>query len=295
LSKAIGEVMGNKMETGTTHPRASFSVLMSVYHKERPDYLEESLDSLGAQTLQAAEVVLVCDGPLTEALEAVIRRFEGILPLRTLRLEKNQGLSAALNAGLRACRHEWVARMDTDDVCLPHRLETLALFLQAHPTADIIGSYAEKIDESGQRNGWLRVPLTPERIRQLTWSCPMIHPTVCFKKDRILGVGGYDPDAGPRQDDYELWFRCASAGLEFHNIPEPLLLYRFTEENIRRNTLRVGWYRLRIGWKGNRLLGAGPLAYLGVMVPFFRGMLPYPLNVWAYKVLDRFNPRHRRS
>ncbi len=121
----------------------------------------------------------------------------------------------------------------------------------------------------------------------------MIHPTVCYRKDKILALGGYNPEAGPRQDDYDLWFRYAEAGYTFANIPKPLLLYRFTDDQVRKNTLKVGYYRLRVGFKGNRVLKAGPVAYLGVMVPFVRALLPYPLNVWFYKLLSKVNPRNR--
>ncbi len=272
-----------------------FSALISVYKKENPSWFDLALESLWTQSLQPDEVVLVKDGPLTPELETVLAAWQKKFGqrLRLVALERNVGLSAALNAGLRACKNEWVARMDTDDVCLPNRLEVLAGFIRQNPSADIVGSWAIRLDAEGQMGNVMKVPSDPVRIKKMIWSCPMIHPTVCYKKEKILAVGGYDPLAGPRQDDYELWFRCAAAGYAFHNIPEPLLLYRFTDQNIRRNNFRVGYHRLRNGWKGSRMLGAGPMAYLGVMVPFFRGMLPYPLNVWAYKLLSKLNPRNR--
>jgi len=100
-------------------------------------------------------------------------------------------------------------------------------------------------------------------------------------------------NAGPRQDDYELWFRCAKAGLEFHNLSEVLLLYRFNADNIRRNDFRVGFHRMKNGIKGNFSLGYGPFAYLGVIIPFLRGLLPHPLNYWFYKSVSKFNPRNK--
>jgi glycosyltransferase involved in cell wall biosynthesis len=272
-----------------------FSVLISVYEKENPAWFDLAMDSIWNQSLKPDEVVLVKDGPLTPGLETVLAKWNEKFGerMKTVALGRNAGLAAALNAGLQACRSEWVARMDTDDICLPNRLETLARFIGEHPGADIVGSWALRLDEHGQAGKVMKVPADPVRIRRLIWSCPLIHPTVCFKREKILAVGGYNLQAGPRQDDYELWFRCAAAGHVFYNIPEPLLLYRFTDMNIRRNTLKVGYHRMKNGWKGNRMLGAGPLAYLWVMVPFFRGMLPYPLNVWVYRLLDRLNPRGR--
>lgn len=268
-----------------------FSVLLSVYHKERPGYLQECLESLRAQTLPPHEVVLVEDGPLTADLENIIASFKKSLPIKSVKLKKNKGLSHALNAGLRECSNQWVARMDTDDICTPQRLEKTADFIRKHPSVDIVGSFATRIDENGRILSQIKVPTQPERIRELTWTCPMIHPSVCYKRDKIRKIGGYNPGAGPRQDDYELWFRCAQIGYEFRNIPEPLLLYRFTYENMKRNNFRVGYHQLKNGFKGNRMLGFGSQAYVGVMIPFFRSLLPYPLNKWFYQLQNKVNPR----
>ena len=272
-----------------------FSVLMSIYHKESPHYFDLSLESLHNQSAAAGEIVLVQDGPLTDALSKVIRKWEKRFEnkLKIVDLETNVGLSKALNHGLNHCRFDWVARMDTDDICLPERLAVQAEFISQNPDIDILGSYATTIDETGAAKKLLKVPLDHERIKKLVWSCPMIHPTVCFRRDKILAIGGYNPDAGPRQDDYDLWFRCAIAGYRFANIPQPLLLYRFTDDQVRKNTLKVGYHRLKVGIKGNRLLKAGPIAYIGVMVPFVRALLPYPLNVWFYKLFSKVNPRNQ--
>ena len=277
------------MQLRATH----FSILMSLYAGERPDYLRLSLESLRVQTLPPNEVVLVHDGPITPELQEVVAEYMEKLPLKPVYIEHNSGLSHALNVGLKACHNEWVARMDTDDISKPHRLAVMAREIQLHPEVDIMGSFARRIDDKGIRGGELHRPVHHATIRKYIWTCPMIHPTVCYKKDKILAIGGYNPSAGPRQDDYELWFRCARAGYIFHNVPELLLQYRFTSDNIRKNNIRVGIARLKQGIKGNIMLGYGPIAYVGVFVPLVRALLPYPLNVWLHKMLYRMNPRHR--
>ncbi len=272
-----------------------FSVLMSVWKKEQPVYLEQALDSLRLQSLPPNEVVLVEDGPLTAPLHAVIEKYRTLLPLKVRRLETNRGLSEALNAGLEECTNHWVARMDSDDVCLPERLANTASFIAQNPDADIVGSFANRINHNGRVMSLMRVPVEPARIRKLVWTCPLIHPTVCYRKDKIQALGGYSPKAGPRQDDYELWFRCVKAGYNIYNIPGPLLLYRFGVANISRNNYRVGWHQLKNGIRGNRMVGAGLLAYFGVAIPFFRSLLPYPLNLWVYNIQTRLNPRVKRD
>lgn len=272
-----------------------FSVLMSIYHKESPHYFDLSLESLYGQGAAVGEIVLVQDGPITEELNEVLDKWVKHFDekLKVVELKANVGLSKALNHGLNHCQFDWVARMDTDDICLPERFVVQAEFIKQNPNVDIFGSYAITIDETGAEKNLLKVPLDPERIRKLVWSCPMIHPTVCYRRDKILAIGAYDPAAGPRQDDYEMWFRCVMAGYRFANIPQALLLYRFTDDQIRRNTFQVGYHRLKVGLKGNRILKAGPTAYIGVMVPFIRTLFPYPLNVWFYKLLSKTNPRNR--
>ncbi len=102
---------------------SEYSVLMSVYYKERPEYLKASIESIQAQTYPAKDFVLVCDGPLTPELDAVIEEKKTALGavLQVVRLEKNSGLGKALNAGLMHCKCELVARMDSDDIAYSDR------------------------------------------------------------------------------------------------------------------------------------------------------------------------------
>src|SRR5690625_1244507 len=102
-----------------------YSVLMSVYNKEEPSYFKESIDSMISQTLPSEQVIIDKDGPLTEELEEIIEQYA---PLRAelftiVPIEENIGLGKALDVGLKHCRNELVARMDTDDISLPNRCE----------------------------------------------------------------------------------------------------------------------------------------------------------------------------
>ena len=94
-----------------------FSVLLSLYYKENPIFLRESLHSVFGQTLQPDEVILVEDGPLTPALYEVVEEFAGrYSTIKRIVLEKNRGLGNALSEGLKHCSCDLVARMDTDDI-----------------------------------------------------------------------------------------------------------------------------------------------------------------------------------
>lgn len=267
----------------------AYTILISVYSKEKPEYLKSALDSIYNQTMLPNEVVLVEDGPIGDDLKQVI---VGYPSLKIVRLGTNQGLSNALNAGLRYCSNDIVARMDSDDICFPDRFEKQVSYLNSHPEVDIVGAYATKIDEHGNfLNELVKVPISHENIIRLIWTCPMNHPTVMFRKDKLVAVGGYNPNAGPRQDDYDLWFRCAEKGLHFANIPEPLLYYRFFADSIKKNSIKVGWYRLKVGLSGCRRLHLPLIARIGVCIPFFRSLLPYPFNVYFQNLMNCINPR----
>ena len=262
----------------------NYSVLISVYYKEKPIYLKSALDSVLNQTLPPSEIILIKDGPLTVELEKVLSSYDTNL-LKIIPLPNNLGLSKALNIGLKHCSYEFVARM-----------EKQVLFLQSHPTIDIVGAYATKIDECGNNlEEVIKVPVSHEDIVRLVWTCPLNHPTVMYRKNAILSVGGYKPDAGPRQDDYDLWFRCAEKGLHFANISEPLLHYRFFADSVRKNSIEVGWHRMKIGLRGCRRLHLSFIAYIGVCIPFVRSLLPYPLNVYFQGLMNRMNPRKMRE
>ena len=275
-----------------------YSVLLSLYYKEKPEYLRNSLDSVFNQTLVSDDVVLVEDGRLGDALESVVKEYEVRYPqLHVVRFEKNRGLGFALNDGLTYCKHELVARMDTDDIAKPHRMEKQFAFMQAHPEIGMVGSWTDEfITDIHQIESVRKVPEHPKEVMEYAKKrCPVNHPTVMYRKNAILSVGGYKPDAGPRQDDYDLWFRCAEKGLHFANISEPSLHYRFFADSVRKNSIEVGWHRMKIGLRGCRRLHLSFIAYIGVCIPFVRSLLPYPLNVYFQGLMNRMNPRKMRE
>lgn len=268
----------------------SFSVLMSLYIKEKPSYLRQSLESIFKSTLQPSQVVMVLDGPITVEQKSILDDFP---QLTLVPLEKNGGLSNALNVGLKYCKYEFIARMDTDDICHPERFEKQVKYFENNPAVDIVGTYSFKMNESGVVIGKMTVPINHEDIYKKVWTCPFIHPTVMFKKDSLLVVGGYNPNSGPRQDDYELWFRCADNGLHFANIPEYLLYYRFFADSVKKNSIKIGWWRMKVGLRGCRKLKLPIWARFGVCVPFVRSLLPYPLNIWFNELMIKLNPRNK--
>lgn len=258
-------------------------------------YLDHSLNSIFNQSLPPDQVVLVLDGPIGAELVSVVDNYKKqYASLEVYPQAINRGLSTALNIGLDKCKNEIVFRMDTDDVCYPNRFERVLKEYEAHPDLEIVGSFATMIDEHGDIIKGMSVPTSQEEIYRNVWTCPFIHPTVSFKKSSLLRVGSYNPESGPRQDDYELWFRCVEHKLKCENIDEPLLYYRFFKDSVSRNNVKVGWWRAKVGIKGAWRCKCSPVAFVGVFYPLFRACMPSFIRELMYKGADKINPRTKK-
>ena len=215
--------------------KEKFSVLMSVYLKENPDYLDKALSSVFNQTIKPTEVVLVEDGSLTEELEKVIVRYENEYKniLKVVRFKENRGLGTALHDGLLECSNEIVFRMDTDDICLPNRFEKQLEVFRKHDV-DIVGSNITEYDETMTNKTSERiVPETDSEIKKFAKKRnPMNHMTVAYKKSKVIEAGNYQDML--YFEDYYLWVRMISIGCKFYNVQEPLVNVRGGNEMIKR-------------------------------------------------------------
>ncbi len=205
----------------------NFSVLISVYQKEKPEFFSLALESIwNHQVLRPSEIVLVCDGPLTGGLNQIISNFRLKAPLRILRLEENKGLGVALAKGLELCTQDLVARMDSDDISVPDRFEKQIKFMVDHPEIDISGSNIAEFKESTKNIcSYRRLPIHSKEILLFARKRnPMNHMTVIFRKSAVIKAGNYLPFHG--YEDYYLWIRMIQKGSAFANIPEELVYAR---------------------------------------------------------------------
>lgn len=269
------------------------SVLMSVYAGESPDYLTKCLNSICDQTHPCSELVLVEDGPLPESIARVIDGFRNRISIVSVTLPSNRGLAAAMNEGLRHCQSELVARMDSDDACLPERFETQVGAFLNDSSLSVVGGFAIEIDKDDVQGPLRRMPVTHDEIMASLWACPLIHPTVMFRRESILQVGGYD-DSLRRRQDYELWFRCAVNGLRFLNCDQPLLLYRFSRDALRKQPVGLAFQQAMVGYRGSSQLNMPLWKRLACFGPFVRSLLPTPLQYMVYRFFSYVDPRQRR-
>lgn len=207
----------------------SYSVLMPVYAGSNPAYLKVSVDSILAQTLPTDDFVVICDGPVGPEIEEVL--FSYGKQLRIVRGRKHVGLGRVLNAGLHFCKNDIIARMDDDDIAAPDRCEKEFTYLQEHPQAGIISSFvAEFTDNDLDRIKSVR--MVPEEAKEIARFArhrnPFNHPAVMFRKEAVLKAGGYRPME--KHEDYYLWVRMLQAGVQGHNLQEPLVYMRASDE-----------------------------------------------------------------
>ena len=271
------------------------SALLSVYAGDNSRYLDACLASIWDwQERRPDEIVIVQDGPVPLPLREILAKWRdrlGPAVARILVHDENRGLGESLRTGLRHCEGDLVARIDADDLALPSRLLLQERFLTGHPEVDILGGAARLIDEEGRFLGVRRMPVDHQEIRQRIWSCPLIHPSVMFRKQAIISVGSYDGQLARRQEDYELWIRAARSRLVFHNLPDELIAYRVPENAGRKNGIDVGWNRILIGWSAVREFDPRPYAYVALAYPLIRALLPGFLSRVLQKRVAGLDPR----
>lgn len=202
-----------------------YSVLMSVYRRENPNFFRESLKSMLEQTIKPDEIIIVKDGPLTPELDSVFEEFKDET-IRIVSLTENRGLGEALNIGLKHCNNELIARMDTDDISKKDRCEKqLSMFLK-NKSLSIVSSAVAEFDESPERiDAIKKLPTIHEEIiKYAKTRNPFNHPAVMFKKSEVEKVGGYKHFY--LFEDYYLWVRMIQNGAVCANIDEPLVYMR---------------------------------------------------------------------
>jgi glycosyltransferase involved in cell wall biosynthesis len=203
-----------------------FSLLVPVYDGDRPDHLRRALRSaVDDQTVRPDQVVIVRDGPvrdeLAECLDEFVRRSP--VPVTLVPLPANGGLGPALDRGLAASWFDVIARMDADDVAMPHRFEVELPLIE---DADIVGAgLLEFVEDTDHIVGQRTPPTEPGQIeRYARMHDPFNHPTVVYRRRAVLAAGGYGDL--PLMEDYALFARMLAGGARAVNVAEPLVFYR---------------------------------------------------------------------
>jgi glycosyltransferase involved in cell wall biosynthesis len=211
-----------------------FSLLVPVYDGDWPDYLRQAFRSaVHDQTVRPDQVIIVRDGPVRAELAECLEQLcaSSPVPVTLVPLARNGGLGPALDRGLAASEHDVVARMDADDVAMPHRFEVQ---LPLIADADIVGSgLLEFSGDTGEIVGQRVPPIGQEKIaRYARMHDPFNHPTVIYRRGAVRGAGGYGDLK--LMEDYALFARMLQNGARAVNVAEPLVWYRVGETAFKR-------------------------------------------------------------
>lgn len=260
-----------------------FSVLMSVYKREKPEYLDEALSSIENQTIIPTEIILVEDGPIPIELKKVIIKHKKNWgnSFKDIVLEKNQGLAAALRLGTEYVSTNWIARMDSDDISIPNRFEFQLKEIMENPNLAIVGGQIKEFalninNVVGQRE----VPISQNLICDfIKWRSPFNHPTVMLNKKIIKKVGGYISFGN--LEDYYLWARIIANNYNVKNISDVLVYMRVDDGMYSRrgNIKNIKYfYKLRRYLKRKMLISTSE-EFIGDVIMSINIILP----VWIRK------------
>ena len=266
-----------------------FSVLMSVYAKEQPEYLSIALDSVFDQSLPPDEVILIEDGRLTKELYSVIEEKQRLYQnLKVIKLEENHQLGRALAKGLEYVSHDLVARMDSDDIAVRERFEIQYQYMVDHPQIAIVGGYIKEFNDEGTWDKIRQVPLEGKEIRRyMRYRNPLNHVTVMFRKQAVMQAGNYQHY--PFLEDYYLWNRMYAQGAKMANIPIVFVKVRTSTDMFqRRGGLKYcAWYlKFR---KAQKKLGItnGREFLIGCVLSMALSLSPGRIRKWGYNFILR--------
>lgn len=204
------------------------TVLMTVRNGE--PYLKMAVESILNQTYTNFRF-LILDNNSTDNSRKIIRAFNDPR-IELVELPADIGQVAALNKGLKMINTPFVARMDADDISLPTRLEKeINEMINSNTKVAVVGSWMQVIDHNNRLGNILkgRIDGYPDYLFFiLKETIPLNHPSVMFRRNAVLNVGGYDVNF-PYAEDFNLWASLALAGYHAKIIPEPLCYYRVHE------------------------------------------------------------------
>lgn len=266
-----------------------FSVLMSLYVKEKPEYLRQAMDSVLEQTAFPEQIVVVKDGPLTAELDAVLNEYVTKNPqlFTVVPLETNRGLGLALAEGMLHCRNELVARMDTDDIARNDRFELQLKEFEKDPELDVCGSHIVEFETDIHTIVAARkVPLTDAEIKAYQKRRDgMNHVAVMFKKSSVLKAGNYQ--SCMLMEDTLLWMNMIMTGAKFMNIDDDLVYVRIGQDMFERRGGFAYFLKYREGRKKVRETGyiSSWDYYYTLLVQLVVALVPNKVRGFIFKKL----------
>lgn len=203
-----------------------FSVVMSVYKKDKVKFLNQAIDSLLQQTLKPAEIIVVVDGFVSKnILKYLDTVSEAHSQIQIIYFKKNKGLATALNTGIKASKYNIIARMDADDICYLDRFENQIPYFIDSGVDVLGGQMSEFIDSKSNIVSERKVPLSHKDIcKRIKWLNPFSHPTMIFKRNVFDTLNGYNTNMFP--EDYDFFVRAYINGFSLANVKQNVVFFR---------------------------------------------------------------------
>ena len=263
------------------------SVAISVYLQSSASQFREAMDSILQQTVPADEIILVADGPISDALKKDLLAYQQkIKELHTIFLEENQSLGMAMRIAVEKAKGKYIARMDSDDICEPNRFELQLKYLESHPEVSVVGGIISEFMDGTQETVGQRIPpMEDAEIKKYMRSRNgMNHVTVMFNREKLIEAGNYEPFYS--LEDYYLWCRMMMHDCVFANIPEVLVKVRVSKEMYnRRGGCR--YYKMECAlfkfMKDNQLIGTGRFVYNLAIRGIVQFLLPTNIRRLIYQ------------
>lgn len=257
---------------------------MSVYYKENPEFLKQSIESMLEQTVITNDFCLVKDGQLSEELEMVISEYCEKYPdiFNVVELKENLGLGSALAIGIKKCKNELIARMDSDDISSKDRCEKQLKKFQEDENLDIVGSnIAEFVDNIKNIQAYRILPENDKEIKKYARRRnPFGHPSVMLKKSKVLEAGNYR--SYYLVEDYDLWIRMIEKNAKCYNFQDVLVYMRISEDFYKRRggikylksilKFKKEQYKKGFFSKTDYIISAGTHIVICLMPNFIRGL-----------------------
>lgn len=202
------------------------SVLMPAYNSEK--YIAEAIESILNQTFGDFEFIIINDGS-TDATPEIIRKYNDSR-IRFIDNPNNQGLITVLNQGLELARGEYIARMDSDDISVPERLELQVDYMDKHPDVGVLGGWCLKFTNDGKTQ-ILKMLENPGLLDLFSHGNLVSHPSVMMRAAVLKKYGlKYDINY-PHAEDFALWVQFAIVS-KIYALPRVLVKYRWHGENV---------------------------------------------------------------
>jgi len=252
------------------------TILLPVSIGDKLEFFKSAVESMLNQTYSDFTLLIQLDGAVKPEIEFYLKELSDSR-IQVLRNEKNLGLPATLNRGIRELPADIYFRMDADDISFPERIEkTLAAFEQ-NPQVLLIGSECIEINSAGEQLFYKKMPKEDQLLEWAYTRNPFAHPSVAFKKEFIEQAGFYDEKLRKSQD-YELWTRALVKDVKMLNLHQPLIYFRIAD----------GFWKKRSSW--NNVANEFKISYNLIREKKAYRHLPKLVAKLAIRLLSRMLP-----